>query len=56
MPKKFNQRFNNKNMKTKIPLKLLVAALLLLPLLNFAQRTAINEDNFDAHPSAMLDI
>ena len=43
------------NIPTK-PLSGLIFALLLLPLLSFAQNTAINQDNSDAHPSAMLDV
>jgi len=33
-----------------------LAAFLLLPILSFTQNAAINEDDSDAHPSAMLDI
>jgi len=43
-------------MKTKNYLKILLAAFMLIPLLNLAQGVAISDDDSEADPSAMLDI
>ncbi len=43
-------------MKTKIYLKILLAVIFLLPILTMAQGVAINDDDSDADPSAILDV